>query len=137
MKLIVKALLSTLMAAAPIASAGSLEVFNMEFALGDDCQVLYEKAGESGTLDPGFKQTDASCRIVTHNDTNVPKLVYVNGMYLFLIESNQETEDDCTSEYRAVGVSRDGAPKLSISRRSGTCFTDPDVGEYEYLSNTM
>lgn len=137
MKLIMKAFLSALMVAAPVASAGSLEVFNMEFALGDDCQVLYEREGESGTLDPEFRHADASCRIVTHSDTNVPKLVYVNGMYVFLVASNHETEEGCTSEYRAVGVSRENAPKLSISRRSGTCFTAPDVGEYEYLSNTM
>ncbi len=117
-------------------NAETLKIFNLEMKLIDDCKIEYQKSDEIKVIDLKFKNMGV-CEISTFPNTNVPKLVYVNGMYVFIVESMKYSKNLCRAQYKGIGVSRNNLPVISILRRTGTCGSDKEIHEYEYLVNRM
>lgn len=129
-------ILSTL-ASSTVYSNNSLEVFDSKLRLTPLCEIEHVHKGE--LVKVGFRFSEAnSCKIVTHSKTSIPNTHYINGFYILFIESNIFTEDNCTSEYTAIGVDRDNnLLTTNIIKKSGRCNQGRDLKSFEYFSHKL
>jgi len=110
------------------------EVFGNDIVLDDGCSVNISSKNQSITYAPQFEATK-DCRLVTHEHTNILNIKYVNGQYVFFLESNQVDGEDCTSEYTALGISNDGDLYVTdFIKNSGSCYQNQEQNAFEYFS---
>lgn len=109
-----------------IQANSQLIIFNTQIKITDNCQIEFNNENMISTHKPAFSKI-GKCRIITHSRTNVEHIIYVNGMYIVLIENNIEENNRCTSEYTAVGVNKSN--EVFITERinnSGSCNQGKD-----------
>ena len=88
-----------------VSHAAVLEVFESKVELLSNCTLIVEVNGEKQTIEPEFSQ-EGHCSIMTHGRTNVPKILYVNGMYVFFIENSLKSESSCNAQATSIGIDK-------------------------------
>lgn len=102
--------------------ATEFRIFEQDIKLLADCSL--EIKHSDGTLEAKelpFKNKN-KCVVLPVSGTNVPRLEFVQGHYVFLVESQIQSEKDCRAELMAVVTASNG--KVSISskiQKTGTC----------------
>lgn len=101
-----RVMLTTLLLSISIASqANTLEVFESQVVLNEDCSITVQHDASKKTIEPNFTEL-GKCSLMNHGKTNIPKTLYVNGMYVLFIENRLETNDTCKSEATSFGIDK-------------------------------
>lgn len=120
-----------------VGDSSPVTIFGAQLLLNNSCELEFSVPHDKGSYLLPFKVI-GKCRLVTHQHTNIPKTLYVNGMYLMFIENNLEEDGKCKSEYTAIGVNNDGAIFLTSKvKRSSSCFQAKENIAFEYFSKHM
>ncbi len=120
-----------------ISNGNQVSIFGTKLDLKPSCKIEFINDSNKGSYRVPFNN-NGECRVVTHKHTDIPKIQYVNGMYVLFIESNTEENNDCRSEYSAVGVNNDG--KLFVTdkvKRSSSCHQGKESKSFEYFSSFL
>jgi hypothetical protein len=108
---------------APIAShATELRIFELGINLREDCSLEVRRTnGTSEIKELPFKGR-SKCIVFPMSGTNVPRLEFVRGDYVLLIESQIQSGKDCRAELAAVVVSGNGKVNVgSRIQKTGLC----------------
>ncbi|WP_163131022.1 hypothetical protein [Agarivorans sp. Alg241-V36] len=88
-----------------VGNTAALEVFDSKVELQANCNLVVETDGITKTIEPAFSQ-EGQCSIMTHGKTNVPKTLYVNGMYVFFIENSLKSDSACKAQATSFGIDK-------------------------------
>ncbi len=102
--------------------ATDLRIFEQDIRLRADCSLeIKHSDGTVEIQEIQFKNKD-KCVVLWVSGTNVPRLEFVKGDYVFLIESQIQSGKDCRGELAAVIVSKSGNVKVGPKmQRTGVC----------------
>jgi hypothetical protein len=118
-------------------NSSPITIFGARLLLNNSCELEFSGPHDKGSYSLPFKAI-GKCRLVTHQHTNIPKTLYVNGMYLMFIENNLEKGGKCKSEHTAIGINNDGAIFVTSKvKRSSSCFQAKENIAFEYFSKLM
>lgn len=111
-----------------------IEVFGMELNL-KNCSIELKSPEKTSTHDFSF-ENKGTCRIVTHPNTSVVVTHFINGAYVFFIESNHKNDGSCNSEYTAIAVHKEKRLLTTpLIKRSNSCFQTQELSAFEYFSH--
>ena len=121
-------------AAIACASASDNIIFGAKIVLEDSCKISVSIQEKKVIFKPKF-DLSGKCRLVTHDGTNIVHVKFVNGAYVFFVENNYPDEDGCSSEYTAMGLSKDMTLYTTeIVKSSQSCNQDQEIQSFEYFS---
>jgi hypothetical protein len=102
--------------------ATELRIFEQDITLRANCSVdIRHSNGTMETKELPLKNK-SKCVILPVSGTNVPRLEFVQGYYVFLVEAQTRSEKDCRGELTAVIVDNDGSVKIaSKTQKTGIC----------------
>jgi hypothetical protein len=102
--------------------ATELRIFEQGITLREDC--LLEVRRSDGTMEIKefpFKNR-GTCAFLPTINTNIPRLEFVRGDFVLIVESQLQSDKSCRSEQAALVVSPDGKVSTgSIAKVTGTC----------------
>lgn len=105
---------------APIAShATELRIFEQGILLREDCALEIRRPDGTVEIRAFPFRNKGTCAFLPIPGTNIPRLEFVRGDYVLLIESQFQSDKGCRAEQAAVVVSRDGKVRVG-SRDYGT-----------------
>lgn len=121
--------------------ADEMEVYGVKITAMQDngkCMLAINKPSKpQKLLATGLAKGD-KCSVINFDYTNIPHLEIIRRYYLFLVESQDNSSGKCTTEYIAVAVSPKGDVTIGKKKRaSGSCETDRNRREFEYLFKRM
>ncbi len=120
-----------------ISNSSQLSIFDTKILLNEFCQIEVIKKSKK-TLYPVPFKNPKTCRVISHEHTDVPNIKYVNGMYVLLVENNMEKGNNCHSEYTAVGVNNNGDLFTTARvKRSSACYQGKEAKSFEYFSSFL
>lgn len=129
--------IATLAAVAFSATAGQHVVFGATIGISEGCVLTVVAEGKSAEYKPEF-EGNGKCRLVTRPETNIPSTFFIDGKYIFFIESNAHSDGECSSEYTAIGLSKPGdlftTDRIKTSR---SCFQERELHDYEYFATKL
>jgi len=107
---------------APIAShATELRIFEQGITLREDCSLEVRRSdGTVKTEDISFKNK-STCAFLPVVGTNIPRLEFVRGDYVLMVESQFQTDKGCRAERAAVVVSPGGKVRIGLGGNIGGC----------------
>ena len=119
MRLIFSALL---MLSTGCAQATEFRIFEQDIKLLADCSLeIKHSDGTSEARELPFKNKN-KCVVLPVSGTNVPRLEFVQGQYVFLVESQIQSEKNCRAELIGVVTDSNGSVRISSKiQRTGTC----------------
>lgn len=116
------------------ANANNNTIFGAKITLQDSCKISVSNQDKQVIFKPKF-DLPGECRLVTHDGTNIVHVKFVNGAYVFFVENNYIAESGCSSEYTAMGLSKDMTfYTTEMVKNSRSCNRDQEVGSFEYFS---
>ena len=116
------------------ANASDNVIFGAKVTLDDSCEISVSHNEQRLTFKPKFNNI-SNCRLVTHDETNIVNIKFVNGAYVFFIENNHTNGDKCSSEYTAVGLSKDLVlHTTAMIKNSLSCNQGQEIQSFEYFS---
>lgn len=126
--------IATLGAVASCATAGQHAVFGANIGVSESCVITVAAEDKLVEYKPDFEMS-GKCRLVTHPEANIPSTYFIDGKYIFFVESNARSGGECSSEYTAIGVSKSGdlftTDRIKSSR---SCFQGRELHDYEYFA---
>jgi hypothetical protein len=110
---------------APIASyATDFRIFELELNLRENCSLEVRRSDGTVEIKEFPFKNKTKCVVVPVSETNVPRIEFVRGDYVLLVESQTQSGENCRAEQVGVAVSRNG--KVGIGSR----IQKPGVCEY-------
>jgi ferredoxin len=100
-----------------------LRIFEQGISLRENCSLEIRRS--DGTVESmalpfiGYR-SNRQCAVLPVSGTNIPRLEFVRGDWVLIVESQFQSGNDCRAEQVAVVVSRDGKVRTS-SEREGSC----------------
>lgn len=114
-----------------------ITIFNTQIKVNASCDLEFVTDKVIRTYTPAFTNK-GSCRMVSHSETNIPHIEYINGMYIFFIENNTSSENSCSSEFTALGITNDN--QITSTKRiksSLSCNQTKELKAFEYFSTKL
>lgn len=105
-----------------VSHATELQIFKQNIKLTDSCKLeIHHSDGTVEIKEFPFKNS-GKCVILPMSGTNVPRLEFVKGDYVFLVESQMQQDTLCQAELAAVIVSKNGSVIVgSRIQKTGAC----------------
>lgn len=102
--------------------ATELRIFEQDIKLHANCSLeIKHSDGTVETKALPFKNK-SNCVVLPLSGTNVPRLEFVQGDYVFLIESQTHVAKDCRGELSAIIISNTGKVIVaSKTQKTGVC----------------
>lgn len=117
-----------------LAEKNTVNIFDSFLTLNNDCEIEVHNSQKQYRYTPKFN-ANGECRIISHSSTDIPHIKYINGVYILFIENNVTTSSGCSSEYTAVGISKDNKVLTTdLVKRNGSCYQDKEQISFEYFS---
>lgn len=114
-------------------TAQDVQVFGVGIEVRENCEIVISKRNKQpGSLKAPFSSS-GRCRILPNSETNIPRIEFVQGEYVLLVESTVTTGEACRAELAAITINRDGRLRLSPrSQRTSACGS-AERKDYEIL----
>ena len=110
-----------------------VQVFGVSIDVRDNCDIVVDrKEKQSETLKAAFSPTE-KCRILPNSETTIPRIEFIQGEYVLLVESTVATGDACRAELAAITISRDGRVRLSSRTQRTSACGSAERKDYEIL----
>lgn len=102
--------------------ASELRIFEQDIKLRANCSLeIKHSDGTVEVKELPFK-TKKKCVVLSVSGTNVPRLEFVQGDYVFLVESQIQTGKECRAELAAVITTNKGKVMTSSkTQETGVC----------------
>jgi hypothetical protein len=127
------ALAFVLLAAASNAIAQSVQVFGVGIEVRETCEVMVNrKDGRSENLKTSFPEA-GRCRFLPNSETDIPRIEFIQGDYVLLVESRLTTAEACRARLAAITISRDGQLRLSKPTQHNSACGSAERKDYEIL----
>jgi len=101
--------------------AQELRIFEVGINLREDCSLEVERSSGAVEVKELPFKNKSKCLVLPVSGTNVPRLEFVRGDYVLLIESQIPSGKDCRAELAAVVVSRDGKVRVGSRNQESGC----------------
>jgi hypothetical protein len=127
------ALAFAILAISTDSTAQGVQVFGVGIEIREDCEiVISHKNGQAESRKAPFSST-GKCRILPNSETNIPRLEFIQGEYVLLLESSATTNQTCRAELAAITVNRDGGVRLSRRTQQTSSCGSAERKDYEIL----
>ena len=102
--------------------AQNVQVFDVDIHVHENCDLVVSyKDKQAERLQAPFSST-GKCRIMPNSETNIPRVEFVQGEYVLLVESMAFAAETCRAELAALIVNRDDSVRLSTkTHRTSAC----------------
>jgi len=127
------ALTFVLLAATSNAIAQGVRVFGVGIEVREDCEVIVNhKDGRIESLKTSFSET-GRCRFLPNSETDIPRIEFIQGEYVLLVESRLATAEACRAKLAAITINRDGRLRLSKPTQHSSACGSAERKDYEIL----
>ncbi|WP_344800269.1 hypothetical protein [Litoribacillus peritrichatus] len=133
-----KTLVCLLLSACSYAASNEIiRLFDTNIMMNSVCSLSFTKNETTASYSPVFSE-QGDCRIVTHPESNVPHIEFINGMYIFFVENNLKLGNSCKSEYTAMGVTKTNEVRATrVIKKSSSCYQAREIQAYQYFSTKL
>jgi hypothetical protein len=122
-----------LLAATSNAIAQSVRVFGVGIEVREDCEVMINhKDGRTERLETSFSEA-GRCRFLPNSETDIPRVEFIQGEYVLLVESRLATTEACRAKFAAIMIGRDGQVRLSKPTQHSSACGSAEHKDYEIL----
>jgi hypothetical protein len=122
-----------LLAAASNAIAQSVQVFGVGIEMHENCDItINHKEGKLERLETPFSEL-GQCRFLPNSETDIPRIEFIQGEYVLLLESRRITTETCRAKLAAITINRDGLLRLSKPTQSSSACGSAERKDFEIL----
>ncbi len=124
-----------LLAATSNAIAQGVRVFGVGIEVREDCEIIVNhKDGRTESLKTPFSEA-GRCRLLPNSETDIPRIEFIQGEYVLLVESLLTTAEACRVKLAAITISRDGRLRLSKPTQHSSACGSAERKDYEILQH--
>ena len=114
-------------------TAQGVLVFDVGIEIRENCEIIVNRKDRKiESLKSPFSST-GKCRILPSSETNIPRIEFVQGEYVLLVESSVTTAEACRAELAAITINRDGRLRLSTKTQHTSACGSAERKDYEIL----
>ncbi len=102
--------------------ATAFRIFEQDIKLRESCSLEVKHADGTVEIKEFPFKNKSKCVVFPVSGTDVPRLEFVQGDYVFLVESQVQSAKDCRAELAAVIVTSNGKVKIGAKiQKTGVC----------------
>jgi hypothetical protein len=125
-------LMLSLMALSSTAMAQSVHVFGVGIEVREDCVAAISHQDSREVLKMPFSEA-GRCQLLSNSETDIPRIEFIQGEYVLLVESRQTVDGACRANLVALVIPRDGKLRLSKPTQSSSACGSAERKDYEIL----
>jgi hypothetical protein len=120
------------------AQSADLEIFGTHIQINKPCEILFtQENGDQSIVTPSFLK-NSQCQIYKHTGTNIPKLEFSRGEYVFLLSvTKEEINKPCKSDLASVSISRSGDVRVSSRILRNVACGSAERKEFQILQSSQ
>ena len=127
------ALTFALVATTSNAFAQGVRVFGVGIEVRENCEIVVNhKNGRDESLKLPFSVVER-CRILPNSESDIPRIEFIQGEYVLLVESSVTTAETCRSKLAAISINRDGRLRMSKPTQHTSACGSAERKDYEIL----
>ncbi len=114
-------------------TAQGVQVFGFGVEIREDCEIVVNhKNGQAERLKAPFSSI-GRCRILPNSETDIPRIEFIQGEYVLLVESMVTANETCRAELAAITINRDKGLRLSTRVQRNSACGSAERKDYEIL----
>ena len=125
----------TLIIAAGSLCAQSVRVFDVQINIQESCEINVRRKDQSELVKKLPFKTIGTCDFLAHSETNIPRIEFIHGEYVLLVESRSGFEGHCRAELAGIIVNRGGNIRVSKKTQDTTVCGSGERKSFEILRN--
>lgn len=121
------------LAAASDSTAQDVQVFGAGIDVRENCEVIVSRRDKQPETLQSASSPTGKCRILSHSETNIPRVEFIQGEYVLLVEYVVTPTDTCRAKLAAITITRDGRVRLSTKTQSTSACGAAERKDFEIL----
>lgn len=116
-----------------VAIAQNVHVFGAKISVQDNCTIYVSPKGKKIKAFKSPFPTAGKCQIHRHAETDIPRIEFIQGKYVLIIESIILKSENCRAKHAAMIVDKNGLARVSASTEQSSACDAVERKDYEIL----